>query len=94
VVGKAEGLRLLGSLRRTLRDTIKTCFKVRGLDIVDWIHLAQNRDQWRVLENMAINFVVPQNVRKLLSILGTVGISGWTHLHGAMQVLIQLRHSI
>jgi hypothetical protein len=26
---------------------------------MDWIYMAQDRDQWRVLMNMAINFLVP-----------------------------------
>jgi hypothetical protein len=30
-----------------------------GWDSVDWIHLAQDRDQWWVLANMVINLQVP-----------------------------------
>jgi hypothetical protein len=30
-----------------------------GWDGVDWIELAQNRDQWRVLVNTAMNLRVP-----------------------------------
>jgi hypothetical protein len=26
-----------------------------GWEIVDWMHLAQERDQWRVLVNMVMN---------------------------------------
>jgi hypothetical protein len=32
---------------------------------VDWIHLAKNRDQWRALVNMTLNF----GVHKMLGIL-------------------------
>jgi hypothetical protein len=34
---------------------------------MDWIHLAQDRVQGRVLVSMAMNFWVPQNVGKFLS---------------------------
>jgi hypothetical protein len=28
-------------------------------EVVDWMHLVQNRDQWRTLVNAAMNFWVP-----------------------------------
>jgi hypothetical protein len=31
---------------------------------VDWIHLAQERDQWRALVNTVMNLLVPYNVGK------------------------------
>jgi hypothetical protein len=34
---------------------------------MDWIDLAQNRDQWRALVNTVMNLWVPQNVGKFLS---------------------------
>jgi hypothetical protein len=33
-----------------------------GYDDVDWIHLAQNREQWRVLVNTEMNISVLKNV--------------------------------
>jgi hypothetical protein len=33
----------------------------------EWIHFAQNRDQWWVLLNVIMNFGIPKNVGKLLS---------------------------
>jgi hypothetical protein len=34
---------------------------------MDWIDLAQDRNQWRVLMNTVMNVRVPYNVRKLLN---------------------------
>jgi hypothetical protein len=31
------------------RITIKWIFKIRGRDDVDWIHLAEHREKWRLL---------------------------------------------
>jgi hypothetical protein len=35
-------------------------------DGVDWIHMAQARDQWRALANTVLNLRVPENARKFL----------------------------
>jgi hypothetical protein len=34
---------------------------------MDWIDLAQDRDQWKVLVNMVMNLQVPKNAGKFLS---------------------------
>jgi hypothetical protein len=34
---------------------------------MDWIDLAQDKDQWRALVNMVMNLQVPQNAWKFLS---------------------------
>jgi hypothetical protein len=34
---------------------------------VDWIHMAQDTDQWRALVNTVINLGVPQKAGKLLT---------------------------
>jgi hypothetical protein len=36
-------------------------------EVVDWIHLAQERDKWQSLMNMVINFHVPGNKGNLLA---------------------------
>jgi hypothetical protein len=34
-------------------------FKETACENVDWIHLAEDRDQWRALVNLVMNFWVP-----------------------------------
>jgi hypothetical protein len=59
LVGKTEGKRLLGRPRSRWVDNIKIDLIEIGWDGMDWIDLAQNRDQWRVLVNTVMNLVVP-----------------------------------
>jgi hypothetical protein len=40
-------------------DNIKIDARETGWDGVDWIDLAQDRDQWRALVNMVMNLRVP-----------------------------------
>jgi transcription termination factor 2 len=58
-VGETEGKRPLGRPRRRWKDNIKMDLKETGGDGMDWIDLAQDRDQWRVLVNMVMNLQVP-----------------------------------
>jgi hypothetical protein len=55
LVGKPEGKRLLGRLRRRWIDNIKIDLLQIGLSGVDWIGLAQDRYRWRALVNALIN---------------------------------------
>jgi hypothetical protein len=48
-------------------DNIEIDLRERGWDGVDWIELAQDRDQWRALANAVMNLRVLQNAGKLLS---------------------------
>jgi hypothetical protein len=40
-------------------DNIKMGLRDIGMDGMDWIDLAQDRDQWRALMNTVINLRVP-----------------------------------
>jgi hypothetical protein len=46
-----------------------------GWGVMDWIYLAQDRDQWRALVNTIMNLQVPQNFGKLLNNCTTGGFS-------------------
>jgi hypothetical protein len=59
LVGKPEGKRPLGRLRRMWVDNVKMDFKEIRLDGVDWIDMPQDRDQWRALVNTVLNLRVP-----------------------------------
>jgi hypothetical protein len=59
LVGNPEGKRPLGIPRRRWVDNIKVDLSEIGWDGMDWIDLAQDRDQWRALVNAIINLRVP-----------------------------------
>jgi hypothetical protein len=59
LVGKSEGKRPLDRPRRRLVDYIKLDLRERGWDGMDWIDLAQDRDQRKALMNTVMNFRVP-----------------------------------
>jgi hypothetical protein len=59
LVGRPEGKRPLGKPRRRWVDNIKIDLREIGWDDMDWICLAQDRDQWRALVNTVMNLRVP-----------------------------------
>jgi hypothetical protein len=59
LVGKPEGKRPPGRPRRSWVDNIKMDLREIGWDTMDWIDLAQDRDQLRALVNTVMNFRVP-----------------------------------
>jgi hypothetical protein len=59
LVGKPERTRPLGRPRRRWVDNIKIVSREIKWDGVDWIDMAQDRDQWRVLVNTVLNLRVP-----------------------------------
>jgi hypothetical protein len=59
LVGKPEGNRPLGRPRRTWMDNIKTDLREIEWDGMDWIYVAQDRDQRKALVSAVMNFRVP-----------------------------------
>jgi hypothetical protein len=59
LVGNPEGKGPLGRPRRRWVDNTKMDVREIGWDGMDWIDLAQNRDQWRALVNAVMNLRVP-----------------------------------
>jgi hypothetical protein len=59
LVGKSEGKRPLGRLRRRWVDNIKMDLREIGWNRVDMIDMAQDTDQWRALVNTVLNLRIP-----------------------------------
>jgi hypothetical protein len=57
-VGKPERKRPLGRTRRRWVDNIKMDLEI-GWDGMDWIDLAQDRNQWRALVRAVMKLRVP-----------------------------------
>jgi hypothetical protein len=58
-VGKPEGKRPLGTLKRRWEDNIKMDLQEVGCEGMDWIEVTQDRDRWRALVNVVMNIRVP-----------------------------------
>ena len=58
-MGKPEGKRPLGRPRHRWEDNIKRGLEEVGGGYGDWMELAQDRERWRALVSMAMNFQVP-----------------------------------
>jgi hypothetical protein len=59
LVGKPAGKRPLGRLRCRRVDNIKMDLREVGWGGMEWIELAQHKDQWRALLNTVMNLRVP-----------------------------------
>jgi len=59
LVGKPEGKKKLGKLRRRWEGNIKMDLQEVGCGGMDWIEQAQDRDRWRALVNAVMNLRVP-----------------------------------
>jgi hypothetical protein len=58
LVGKLEGKRSLGRPRRRWEDGIRMDFREIGLEGVDCIRLAQDRDRWWAVVSAVMNLSV------------------------------------
>jgi hypothetical protein len=58
LVGKPEGKRLLGRTNCRWEDNIKIYLREIRWGGMDWVHLAQDKDQLRCLGNMILNLRV------------------------------------
>jgi len=56
-VGKPEGNRPFGRLRRRWEDNIKMDIQEVGFWGMDWIELAQDREMWRAFLSAVMNQV-------------------------------------
>jgi hypothetical protein len=54
-MGKPEGKSPLGTPTYTRKNEIKIDIREIGWGGIDWIHLAQDRDQWQALVNTVLN---------------------------------------
>jgi hypothetical protein len=67
LVGIPERKRKLGRHRRRWKNNIRVDLKETRSEVADWIHLAQDRDQWRVLVNTVMNLRIPKKAGNFLT---------------------------
>jgi len=67
LVGKPEGKRRTGRRRCTWKNNIRMNLREMWWEGRDWIHLAQDRDQWRAFVNTVMNLLVQHNEGNFLT---------------------------
>ena len=61
LVKKPEEKKSVGRTMHMWKDNIKVDLKGIRWDSMDWIHLAQDRDQWQAVMNIVMNLWVTPN---------------------------------
>jgi hypothetical protein len=59
LVGRPEGKRSLGRPRGRWEDNIKMYLREAGIDVANWLRLAQVRVRWRAFVNTVMNLRAP-----------------------------------
>jgi hypothetical protein len=59
LIGKKEGKSPLGRPRHRWEDNIQIDIREIGWGCMDWIDMAQDRAEWRLLVNIAMNLRAP-----------------------------------
>ena len=67
LTGKPTGKRPLGRPRRRWEDNIRKGLKEIGINMRNWVDLAQDRDYWRILMNAVLNLRFPYTMELLKS---------------------------
>jgi hypothetical protein len=68
LVGKLYGKRPFARPRRRWEGNVKTSLKKkREYEAVNWIHMAQDRDQWRALVSTEMKHRIPYKLGYLLT---------------------------
>jgi hypothetical protein len=56
---KPKGKRSLGRYSHRLGDNVRMYLREIRWEVVDWMHLTQDRDQWRAVVNTIMKLQVP-----------------------------------
>jgi hypothetical protein len=87
-VGKLERKRPLGIHRRRWDDNVKMDLRGMGWIAMDWIDLAQDRDQRRALVNSLAHFPEEKNIEYCRELSCEVNL-GWNRLHERCDLLFR-----
>jgi len=80
--GRYWSEKLSGISMSSLEDNIRMYLTEIGPDVVDWIHLFQDRDWWWVLVNTFTNLRVPNKAVNILTNSMNISFSRRNFFHG------------